>query len=77
MDADERRHLAEQLLTNPLFDVVMDELEQNAINRCINAPMIDDELRGAAAAETRAIRAFRSNCEALLRNNQPRKGAPA
>lgn len=77
MTPDERAALAQSILDNPLFPVVLDKLERDATDRCINAPMIDHDLRAAAAAEVRAIRAFRANLAAALQDNRPRKSAPA
>jgi len=73
----EKASLAEQILSNPLFDAIMADMERIAIDLCINAPMINHELRAAAAAEVRAIRAFQANCRAALHNNRPPKDAPA
>lgn len=77
MTPQERKSLAETILSNPLTDDILDGLERDAVDRCVNAPWTDHELRAAAAAEVRAIRAFRANLEACLRDNSPRKGAPA
>lgn len=77
MTPQERAGLARSILDNPLFADVLDALERSAIDRCINAPHTDHETRAAFAAEARAIRAFRANLEAALRDNQPRKSAPA
>jgi hypothetical protein len=76
MNAKERASLAEQIISNPLFDVVLDELERDAIERGVYAPLNDSETRQSAMAEVRAIRAFRSNLSASLRDNRPTKGAP-
>jgi len=73
----ERRSLAEQILTNPLFPLVMNRLEQDAVERGVDAAMTDNEMRAAAMAEVRAIRAFRSNLAAMLRDTGSRKGVPA
>lgn len=77
MTQDDRAALAEQIAKNPLVSIILSELEQSAVDRCINAAMTDHETRSAAAAEVRAIRAFRSKLEASLRDNRPTKGAPA
>ena len=77
MTGEDRRALAEQILNNALMAEIMGKLEKEAVDRCVYAPMADHEARQAAAAEVRAIRSFRQNCEALLRNNPPRKAAPA
>lgn len=75
MTHEERKRLAEQLTANPLFAVLMAEIEQNAIERMISAQT--DQARMEAQAYVRATRAFRQDCEAQLRNTRPRKGAPA
>ena len=77
MSQHERKSLAEQMLANPLFPVLMDDLERDAIDRGVNAAITDDETRAAAMAEARAIRAFRSNLATLVRDTGLRKGAPA
>lgn len=74
MTKEERRSLAEQLKANPLFDILMAEIEANALERMILAST--DQARLETQAYVRATRAFRQDCEALLRNNPPRKGAP-
>ena len=75
MTPDDRKALAEQLLSNPLFPVLMDEMEQGAVDSLIAAGT--DTGRMERQARVRAIRSFRADCEAELRNNRPRKGAPA
>jgi hypothetical protein len=77
MTPEARKSLAEQLNTNPLLPIILDEVEKTAIERCINAPATDHETRAAFAAEARGVRAFRRNLEASLRDTQPRKDAPA
>lgn len=77
MNAEAKAKLAEQLLQNPLFDEVMDYLERNAIEACINAELTDNETRAAAAAEARAIRNFRSACVSKLHNIRQMKSVPA
>jgi hypothetical protein len=76
MNAKDRASLAEQIISNPLLEVVLNELEHDAIERGIYAQPNDHETRASAMAETRAIRAFRSNLAASLRDNRPTKGAP-
>ena len=75
MTPSERASLAEQLLTNPLFSDVFGELEDRAIEATIYAQ--DDETRARAAMRVQEIRAFRRDCEAMLRNTPPQKGAVA
>lgn len=75
MTRDERKRLAQQLSTNPLYDILMDEIEQDAIERMISAKT--DLARMEAQAYVKATRTFRQDCDALLHNTQTRKGAPA
>jgi len=77
MTPQERRSFAEIIVTNPLYAETMAELEASAFNRGVYAAATDNETRAAAMAEVRAIRAFRSNLEALLLDNGVTKGAPA
>ena len=77
MRPEDRKALAEQILSNPLTALVLADLERDAVERGVYAPMTDHEARAAAMAEVRAIRAFRQNLEASLQDNRPRKGAPA
>ena len=71
MTPQERKALAEQILTNQLFNAVMGDLESNAIEAMIYAK--DDETRARLAMRVQAIRSFRADCEASLRNTEPRK----
>lgn len=75
MTPDERRHLAEQLKANPLYDEILSGIERDAIEALVYARTEDDRI--AAQWRVRSARAFREDCEAALRNNQPRKPAPA
>lgn len=77
MRSEDRKALAEQILSNPLTDLVLSEIERDAVERGVSAPMTDHEARAAAMAEVRAIRAFRSHLTAALRDTATRKGAPA
>lgn len=75
MTPDDRRHLAEQLKANPLFDELIDGIEAEAIEALIRANTEDDRI--SAQWRVRAARSFREDCEAALRNTPARKGAPA
>lgn len=75
MTEADRKSLAEQLLGNPLFAALFDDMERDATQRCIHAT--DDETRRFAAMRVQAIQNLRTDCEASLRSTQPRKGAPA
>lgn len=59
MTDEERRHAAQALLAIPYFHELWNEIEQAAINACINADYGDHEKRQAQAAEARAIRRVR------------------
>lgn len=74
MTPTERKNLADQIATNPIYNVLMDEIEQSAVERMISAQT--DTARLEAQAYVRATRAFREDCDAMLRNYQERKGAP-
>ena len=71
MTQQERKALAEQILGNPLFSAIMADLESSAIEAMIYAK--DDDTRASAAMRVQAIRSFRADCEASLRNTEPRK----
>lgn len=75
MTPTERRNAAQMLLDNPLFDETMSGLERAAIEQCIYAT--DDDTRRFAAQKVQAVRSFRQDCVAALRNTPPPKGAPA
>jgi hypothetical protein len=75
MNKTEREALSEQLLTNPLFSVIMCELEASAIERLIHAQT--DLARHECQLRVQAVRSFRSDCEACLRSTREPKAAPA
>lgn len=70
MTDDERRRAADAVLSIPFFHVLFDEIEQAAINACLNAKYDDHEGRQAHAAEARAIRKVRSRLEAISKEGQ-------
>lgn len=72
MTPDERRSLAEQITTNPLFTAVMDEMEKDAIERLVYAK----EDTATAQLRVQAVRRFRSDLAATL-GTPTRKAAPA
>lgn len=74
-----RADAARDILAVPLFDELMNELEQAAMNACIYAKYDDHEARQAHAAEARAVRNLRSRLEAISQEGQSsgRKQAPA
>lgn len=74
MDKRQRKSLAEQITTNPLFNEVLDEMERRATERLIYAK--DDDI-SPAQHRVQAIRTFRTDLERELQDTRPRKGAPA
>ena len=75
MTPDERKALAESLLANPLWAVLMAEQDAAAIERLVNATT--DLTRHECQLRVHAVRSFRADCEASLRSTRPVKGAPA
>lgn len=75
MTPQERKNLAEQLLSNPLWAELFDGVEKSATEAMIYAT--DDETRAAHANRVLAIRHLRGDCEANLRSDRPRKSAAA
>lgn len=75
MTPDERKALAQQILTNPLFAQVFADLEARATEAMIYEA--DDTQRLRHALRIREIRSFRQDCEAALRNTPPPRGAVA
>lgn len=59
MRQEEKTAAARALLDNPLFHILMDEIEANAVNACVTAAPTDHDARAAGAAEVRAIRTLR------------------
>lgn len=74
MTPRERKSLAEQITTNPLFNEIMTGLETSAIEQLISAK--DDETRLTAQLRVKAIRALRAELDECLTIRE-RKGAPA
>ena len=77
MTPEQREIYARDMLANPLFVLLSEKMEQDAINRAVNASLTDSWAQQTALAEVRAVRTFRRNCEAMLRNTQEPKAAPA
>jgi hypothetical protein len=78
MTDEDRRHAAQAVLEIPFFNTLWDEIEQAAINACINAKYTDHESRQAHAAEARAIRRVRERLRILAEEQtQPSRRAPA
>lgn len=72
MTPEDRKSLAEQITTNPLYSETLDRMEASAIERLIYAK--DNTLE--AQLRVRAVRTFRADLEEAL-NTRPAKGAPA
>ncbi len=70
MKQEEKQAAARDMLANPLFLLLMGDLELAAINGCIAAKITDHESRAAFAAEARAIRNFRSKLKFLAAEDQ-------
>ena len=77
MTDEERKRAAQAIINMPLFNMLWDDLEASAINRCINAKPEDHETRSVMAAEARAIRNFRSQIKSLAQSADEGKKAPA
>jgi hypothetical protein len=75
MTDQERINLAQQLLTNPLFEELLREIERDAIEALLVAKT--EQQRVEMQWRVHATRAFATACDDVLRSNQPRKGAPA
>lgn len=76
-DEYDAQYYARELLNNPLLADTLARLERDAINRAVNAPLTDNLAHQAALAEVRAARTFRQHLEALARDKQVTKAAPA
>lgn len=74
MTPDERRSLAEQITSNPLFKDILDGLERSAIERLISAE--DDDTRLTAQLRVQETRALRAELDACL-TTRLRRGVPA
>lgn len=74
MTPSEQKALAEQITTNPLFNKILDGMEENAIEALIYA--VDDDTRRSRAQTVQAIRTFRSDLAQALNTREP-KAAPA
>lgn len=77
MTPEDRKALAKIIKDNPLTEVILSEMETDAIERCVNAPWADDKKRLISSMEVHAIRDFRAKLEEALQDNLPRKNAPA
>lgn len=75
MTPEERKSLAEQITTNPLYEDTLSRIERDATEAMIYAP--DDDARRDAAYRVQAIRSFRRDLTKSLAGTRERKAAPA
>lgn len=74
-----RADAARSIIGIPLFNELMDGLEQAAVDQAVNANPTNHEARQAHLAQVRAIRDLRSNLTVISQEDQvkERKKAPA
>lgn len=75
MTNEDRARAADMLLSTPLVVELFNEIEANAVNRCVLADPTDDQTRAAYAAEVRAIRDLRSRLEIMTVSKAKRNTA--
>lgn len=75
MNEQQRRSLAEQITTNPLYSEILGKMERDAIERMIAAG--SEETRHEAQLAVRAVRTFRRELDRNLTSTRARKDAPA
>ena len=73
MNDRERKALAEQLEANPLCAVILDEIEQAALDALVMADT--EQGRVEAQWRVRAVRTFRQDWQAALASTPRREGA--
>jgi len=59
---------AEKLLNDPLLNEILDGLERDAFELCVNAKPSDDEQRRTTTQEIRAIRSLRGKLKLLSKS---------
>ena len=57
---------ADYLLKNELLNNILEAIEREAVESCIDALPLDDETRRISAFEVRAIRSLRRKLKAVL-----------
>lgn len=70
---------AEQLLGNELLMRVLAQIERDAMETAVSAPLTDHELRASALAEVRAVRSFGSRLHGIIADAhaaKTRRGSP-
>ena len=71
MTPQNRAGLAESLKANPLFAVILDEMEKSAVERMVFAQT--DLARHECQLRVLAVLDFRASCDQALRPVEPRK----
>jgi hypothetical protein len=66
----DRARAAQSALAIPLFNEILDELEQAAINACLTAPYDDHAKRQHNALEAMAVRKLRSRLQSIANEGQ-------
>lgn len=74
MTPQERKNLAEQITSNPLYSEILDGMEKDAIEALVHADT--EQLRLTGQLRVQAIRSFRSDLGSCLSTREP-KAAPA
>lgn len=79
MALSDRSSAAQAILAIPLYHELMNDLEREAIDACVEAKYDNHEARQAYAAEVRAIRNLRAKIAAISQEGQakPVRKAPA
>lgn len=78
MTPEEKRIAADAVLNVPFFRDLLDELERQAVDGCVNAKYTDHETRQAFAVEARMVRKIRRELEALsAKDGDTNRGRPA
>lgn len=73
MNSEDRKHLAQQIATNPLTEIILSDIERSATEALIYADT--EQGRVEAQWRVRAARAFRDEITRAV-NTRERKGAP-
>lgn len=75
MTPKQKKTLAEQLEGNPLFNEMLESIEESALNALIYADTEQDRVE--AQWRVRSVRTFRADCQEYLSSKPQRKGAIA
>jgi hypothetical protein len=60
---------AEFLKSNPLLNKILDDMEMDALNTCVNLDMAEHEMRQTTVLEVRAIRSLRRKLHDLAKGS--------